>query len=78
MAELKLIPVKNNISLGRDPNSKAIVSTDMKAVEDARARKAALNRRKEKEKSLEQRMEKLENSVDQMTGLLQNILKKLS
>lgn len=73
-----LIPVKNNAFLGRDPKSKAIVNTDLKGYAEAKARKEALNRKKEKENEVYNRLDKLEDGFEQISNLLNKILEKLS
>lgn len=72
-----LIPVVDSDTLKRDAHSKGIVNTDIKAAEEAKARKFALNKRKERDTQTQERLATLETSVNEMKTLLQSILEKL-
>lgn len=74
---MKLIPVEDNKELGRDPRSKAIVSTNVQAVYEARRRKDALNKKKEEELKTQERLTKLEDNVNVLTDLVKQVLEKL-
>jgi hypothetical protein len=60
------IPVEGHQNLVRDANSGAILNINTKAIEDAR--KAKANRKKDKE-----RIERLEEKVEQMGDTLTSI-----
>lgn len=66
-----LVKVDGHPGLYRDMKTGAIVNKNKTALEQAKARKAALNRDRE-------RMDELEQKVDNLTGMLETLLTKLT
>jgi len=74
--ERKLIPVKDNPNLARDPNSGAILNVNRTSLAQAREAK---RKRKEKEKQdieLAQRVERLESGMNEIKDLLTRLVEK--
>ena len=69
MEDIELIPVDGHNSLGRDPQSKAILNTDMSGYEAyKKARQDAL--RKDRD------LEVLRNEVDELKELVNTLVQK--
>ena len=66
-----LVKVDGHPGLYRDMKTGAIINNNKNALEQAKARKAALNRDRE-------RMDELEQKVDKLSGMLETLLDKLS
>jgi len=66
-----LVKVDGHPGLYRDMKTGAIVNKNKTALEQAKARKAALNRDRE-------RMDELEQKVDKLSGMLETLIDKLS
>lgn len=66
-----LVKVDGHPGLYRDMKTGAIINKNKNALEQAKARKAALNRDRE-------RMDELEQKVDKLSGMLETLLDKLS
>lgn len=65
------VKVDGHPGLYRDMKTGAIVNKNKSALEQAKARKAALNRDRE-------RMDELEQKVDKLSGMLETLIDKLS
>jgi hypothetical protein len=59
-----LAKVKGNESLARDEESRAVINTDSRALAKARQAKAAMLKRIEREKELENRVSELEQKLE--------------
>lgn len=77
MANKKLIPVKDNGGLARDPRSGAVLSTDTKAYELHKKKKLLKRQEKEKIEQLEQRMDDINTKMEGIENMLVTILEKL-
>jgi len=74
--ERKLIPVKDNPNLARDPNSGAILNVNRTSLAQAREAK---RKRKEKEKQdqvLSQKVERMESEIGEIKALLVQLVEK--
>lgn len=68
---MSYVPVKGFSGLVRDTESNAIINVNEQEIELARERKRINKMKREKEKSLEQKVETLENDISQIKRMLE-------
>lgn len=68
------VPVKGFSGLVRDTESNAIINVNEQEIELARERKRINKMKREKERSLEQKVETLENDISQIKRMLEILI----
>ena len=76
MSERKLLRVQQHSHLARDPYSKAIINTDASALQQAKLAKEKFLKRQEKVENVENRLNKIEEDMNEIKGLLTKLLSK--
>ena len=72
----KLVPVENNASMARDPNTQAIVSINSDELAQARLAKKKRRRQMAEQEQLKQDVDLLKNELSEMKDLLKKLIEK--
>jgi len=73
---MQTLKVEGHENLVRDTYSKAILNTDRKALEDYRRQRELIRKEIEEKKEMKNRVENLENNVQEIKSLLLELVQR--
>jgi hypothetical protein len=73
---MQTLKVEGHENLVRDTYSKAILNTDRKALEDYRRQRELIRKEIEEKKEMKDRVENLENNVQEIKSLLLELVQR--
>ena len=68
--------VEGQSKLMKDPTSGVIINSDDEEIEMARTRKLASKEKKQKERELSDKVDRISNDLDRLTSMFEKILEK--